>query len=196
MIDLDKLNKVFPKAYFDMACGCVEPGYDDNPVILANWNHVPDKVFTNLESKGFSCEWLDEWITCSDCGKAFRTSPDSWEWQMSGVILDGEALCLECLDPIEYMESLENNPKKALTTAVSDKYNPTKYGYKLVNDDFESGWYGTTDNPVEVLKQAQQKQQGKYLFAITSQGQFAINFALYRKVIAQEITKPENLIQV
>ena len=80
-VNLDKLSKIFPKAYFDCAVGCAEPGYDDKPVLLANWNHVPNVVFDRLEALGYACEWYDAWATCSECGKAVRTSPNSYSWQ-------------------------------------------------------------------------------------------------------------------
>ena len=180
-IDFDKLEKQFPKAYFDFASGCVEPGYDDKPVILANWNHVSDKVFDNLEKKGFSCEWSDEWITCDSCYKVFRSSPSSYSWQMSGIIRDGGALCLECLDPWEYYQFLENNPKQAVTWPIAEKYSPTEYGYTLVQSDYENGFHpGQNSDPKEILSGAlKQNPNGKFLFVMDGQGQFDIEFSLY-----------------
>ena len=59
-INYQRLENAFPNAYFDFAAGCAEPGYNDLPVILAKWNHVPDKTFEALERHGFACEWSDE----------------------------------------------------------------------------------------------------------------------------------------
>ncbi len=47
-LDLDKLSKIYPNAYFDMYFGCNEPGYDDQIMLLANWNHVPNHVFDKI----------------------------------------------------------------------------------------------------------------------------------------------------
>lgn len=130
-INYDRLDAAFPQAYFDYAPGCSEPGYDDKPVILANWNHVPNKTFDALERAGYSCEWSDEWIACDNCYKVFRASPDCYHWQMAGIICDGYALCLDCIDPYEYYPELENNHRKAVTINIADKYPPEDYGYKM-----------------------------------------------------------------
>ena len=186
-INIAKLERIYPDAYIDIAPGCVEPGYDDAPVILADWNRIPDRVFQALERAGFLCEWLDEWITCSECGKAFRVVPDCYHWQMAGIIGDGEARCLDCIDPEEYMESIENNPRKALTLPVLERYAPEDYGYTLVKKGYENGMFeGQSDDPRMILKAAREKDpKGRYLFAMTDQGQFDIEFALYVKDVEE-----------
>ena len=123
-------------------------------------------------------------IICDDCGKGFRCSPSSYGWQMYGIILDGYCLCGDCVDPVEYLESIENDPKKALTSILLDKHDPEKYGYKLFKDDFENGLHpGQNDSPDDILKQAiLEHPKGKFIFAMTSQGQFDIYFSIYKKV--------------
>jgi len=184
-IDFDKLDKIFPNAYFDSAAGCSEPGYDDNPVILADWNHVSNKTFDSLENKGFSCEWMDEWIMCDECYKVFRSSPNSYDWQMFGVICDGYVLCGSCLseDPIDYLESLENNPHSALTHMLLDVIDPSNYGYTLNQNGFENGWHpGQNDDPKKILEDMlENNPDNKYIFAMTGQGQFDVEFAIYKK---------------
>lgn len=179
-LNLDRLDRIYPKAYFDVACGCNEPGYNDKPVLLADWNHVPNKVYNRLEALGFACEWSDEWATCSECGKAVRTLPNSYSWQPAYELGDGELLCLECLNPEEHYAKLENNSRRAATTEIAFRYPPEDYGYSLVEEDFESGFYGS-DNPETILANAQANQPGRYVFVMTDQGQFSIGFALYRK---------------
>lgn len=184
-LDLVKLDHIFPGAYFSLAVGCAEPGYDDKPVITADWNNVPQVVFDRLEALGFSCEWLDEWVMCDQCGRAFRSSPDSYHWQMSGIIDDMGCLCLDCIDPESYFEGLENNPRAAITWPIFERYNPSNYGYVLAQDKFENGFYeGQTDDPAKILAYYQDHCPGRYLFAMTDQGQFDIEFSLYKKVEA------------
>jgi hypothetical protein len=78
--------------------GYAEPGYDEpkRGVLLANWNHFARDIDRVLERMGFAIEWEDEWSTCSDCYKVFRTSPDSMCWTPSYVMGDGEIWCKEC----------------------------------------------------------------------------------------------------
>jgi len=182
-LDLDKLSKIYPNAYFDMYFGCNEPGYDDQIMLLANWNHVPNHVFDKLESLGFMCEWSDEWSSCSECGKGIRTSPNSYEWAPAYQLGDGEILCLDCIDPSEYYESLENNPNRAVTTEIAHKYPPEDYGYTLVTDDYVNGFHpGQDDDPKVILKNVLTEfPENRYLFVITFKAQFDMGFALYRK---------------
>jgi hypothetical protein len=180
-LHLDRLDRIYPQAHFDLALGCAEPGYEDQPVLLADWNHVPQRVSDALESLGFLCEWVDEWATCSECGKAIRTNPDSYNWQPAYWLTECEIFCLECLSPKDYYTGLENNPSRAATTTIAFEYPPEDYGYKLVADNYESGFYGCNDNPPTILAAAQAERPGRYIFVMTDQGQFSIDFALYRR---------------
>lgn len=49
-----------------------------------------------LEALGHYCQWSDEWTTCSDCNRAVRTQPNSYDWEPSYHMGDGELLCLDC----------------------------------------------------------------------------------------------------
>src|SRR5262245_37954667 len=72
------------------ASGYAEPGYHDpdNGVLFANWNVFPRGFDRVLEQAGYAVEWSDEWSTCEDCGKAVRTSPNSYGWQRSYELID------------------------------------------------------------------------------------------------------------
>lgn len=181
----------FVREWFDKhenvmtASGCSEPGYDDKPVILADWNDIPSEEFDALEAAGYSCEWEDEWLVCDSCYKAFRSSPDSYSWEMYGIIGDGDCTCGDCIDMPEYLESLENHPTKALTCSLFYHYKPVEqYGYKLIQDDYENGFYeGQNDDPKTILKSLLDKNPaGRYLFVIDGQGQFDISFSVYKKL--------------
>jgi len=87
--------------YTQLVDGCCEPGYDDKPVVLGNWNsetrwdgekritvnNVMPRIAKLLEKLGYEVEWEDEWTTCEDCGKATRSQPDSYSWQPSYAII-------------------------------------------------------------------------------------------------------------
>jgi hypothetical protein len=178
-----KTSQVLEDNNANFANGCAEPGYDDKPVIMANWNNIEGAIFDELESEGFACEWEDEWIVCDTCNKAFRSSPNSYGWEMFGAIFDGFALCGDCIDPDEYLESIENKPRKALTCSLLRVIDPTDHGYTLVNDEYENGFHpGQNDDPAKILADLlADDPHGKYVFAITGQGQFDIDFAVYRK---------------
>ena len=181
--NLEKIIEKYGRAYLEAYPGCVEPRYDDKPVILGDWNHVPGKVFDMLERNGYSCEWLDEWSSCGNCGKVFRTSPNSYHWQPAYWMTEGDITCLECLDPQEYYESLENHPSKCATDTILNKYPIENYGYELVKDDYQNGWHeGMNDDPKTILKAAQENKPGKYIFVLDEQSQFYITFSLYRKM--------------
>lgn len=184
-INLDRLDKVFPNAYFQAANGCAETGYDDKPVIMADWNHVRPGVFEKIEALGFACEWGDEWATCTGCGKAVRTSPNSYDWQRSYVIYEGELLCLDCVNPSEYVESLHNNTDAALTNEFTHKYPLEDYGYEQVNEEsFTNGMHpGHNDSPTGILNALlRDNPDGLYVFALDYTNQFEAGFSVYRKV--------------
>ncbi len=80
--------------YLDSAHDYAEPGYSTGElgILFSNWND--EGFWDRLENKyvvvcqfmprlakvaehaGYEIEWSDEWDTCSDCCKAFRTQAD------------------------------------------------------------------------------------------------------------------------
>lgn len=93
------VNMVFAPAY------AAQQGYDsDQPrhgVLMANWNHLPRNLDKLLEKAGYAVEWSDEWTICDDCGKALRTSPDSYFWEPAYTMDDsGSCLCRACEEPV------------------------------------------------------------------------------------------------
>ena len=184
-LNIEKLEKLYPDAYIEYYLGCVEPGYDDFPALLANWNHVPNKVFSGLERLGFLVDWSDEYICCDECYKVFRCKANSYGWSMFGYIFDGFAICGECLPNCtdDYIVELTNNPRKAITPALEGIVNLESRGYTQVNGEFVNGLHpGQTDNPEKILNALLNNDpQGKFIFAISGVGQFDINFVVYKK---------------
>lgn len=88
----------------------------EGPVIVGDWNdrdrwdpetqtrvvtdRTPSRALAILErltpNAGY---WSDEYLRC-DCGKGFRTSPDSYSFRQEdyGVIWDGDWACADCIE--------------------------------------------------------------------------------------------------
>ena len=165
-----------------------DPGDSDGMHIAANWNNVSDyrkpeglRILSDLPSRlcnifekmGIAVEWNDEVSSCSDCGKMIRTSPDSYSWQPSFVVGDGEILCHECVEnePEEHLESLEGQWGACNTIA---SINPADHGYVRVNDEpYESGFHtGMNDDPKQVANMMKIKGIERFLFSLDENSQF------------------------
>lgn len=159
-----------------------EPGYSnpEKAILFNNWNYFSADVTDLLEKYGYSIEWEDEWSTCEECGKAVRTSPDSYGWQPSYFIMnDCELFCKDCVPMDEYLESLEDKP----TRALNDHVNPADYGYVKLEGDFENGFHpGQNANPREIYKRLHDAGHKRLLFNIDSVGQFDMYFSIWEKV--------------
>lgn len=167
-----------------------EPGYTnpDKAILFANWNIFSNDATNLLEKYGYDIQWSDEWSTCGDCGKAVRTSPDSYGWQPSYVIMnDCEIVCIECLkdDPTDYLQSIEDNPKQALNLRGID---PSQHGYELIKGEFESGMHqGQNDKPEKIFAELVQAGHKRILFSVDTVGQFDMQFSVWKHI--QEVTE-------
>lgn len=212
--------------------GCSEAGYDDIPVVAADWNG-PSKYWNRfdhkyegrtdiltdsglrrkkmanlaklveyLEKKGAAqLQWEDEWMACSDCYKAVRSSPDSYCWEPSYVwTSDCEIVCRNCWenfidDIIDYYKSDEHY-------GFSNKALPSDFCEILENQGFtcwqdrkpweneescahyETGWHpGQNDDPKKVFAEIM-KDSGDWevIFVITSRGQFDIGWSAFTRL--------------
>lgn len=82
-----------------------EPGYNQpkNGVVFANWNRFPQDFDTLLEWAGYAVEWSDEWTTCDECQRAFRTVGDSYGWKPAGRFIEGTGeLCIDCAEAVGF----------------------------------------------------------------------------------------------
>jgi len=181
------------------APGYAEPGYTDpeNAILFSNWNYFPRDIDKQLE--GYELEWEDEWSTCYHCGKAFRTSPDSYCWQPAYVALnDCELICRNCLkeNPSwveEYLEELEDNPRQALN---NPDINPAEFGYVKLEGDFESGFHpGQTADPKKIFKRLEEAGHKRILFQIDDVGQFDTRFSVWKKKPEEENESTEAGLQ-
>lgn len=177
-----------------------EPGYSDpaGGILFGNWNdHAGSKDrkrFCDIaEHAGFELEWSDEWSTCGDCGKAFRTSPDSYGWMASYNYTDGDLICVECLtdDPAGHLATLEDDPTTANTIS---RINPGDHGYVRYNGDFENGFHpGQTDDPAQITKTMQALGLSRIIFNLESVGQFDVRFSAWYVPAEDEDDDTEDL---
>lgn len=176
--------------------GYSEPGYrtpESGIIATGNWNDVtkyvngnritisdyPSRIASLFEKLGVEIEWSDEWTTCGSCSKLVRTSADSYGWQPSYVMYDGELECAECIaeHPEDHLESLEGNTNSCNTISSID---PTDHGYVKFNEDsYESGWYGVNDDPKKIAEILRAKGISRFLFQLDENQQFCSRFSVY-----------------
>jgi hypothetical protein len=131
------------------------------------------------EMLGDSWGFMDEYTCCSGCGKILRTSPAHYGWTPDYVVFDCSILCKDCLDITEYLESIENDPKKA--NQVYTEAEILEAGYSRINvDDYEAGMHGVHDDPTAVYESLRYMHNA-IIFSITEVSQFSISFAVYSK---------------
>jgi hypothetical protein len=152
-------------------------------VLMSNWNDWSNAAVDLLERAGYGIEWEDEWSTCDNCGGAIRIQPDSYSWQPTYFDFpDGDRLCRECVDLEDYLESIEDDPKKCCFAWAVD---PAEHDYELVTGpgEFESGFHeGQNDNPETVLVNLHKRGIRRVVFRIASSGQFDVAFEAWAKI--------------
>jgi len=194
----DTILAIVNKAGYDIrfADGCSEPGDEDKPIVLGNWNErtrydCHGRCITNndtmpriakiLEKLGYQCEWEDEWAVCDECGKAIRIVPNSYSWKPSyWSPEDCGIICHNCVkaNPEYYLEWLNGNEKHCLTLDID----LTKYGYSLYRNNYENGWHdGQDDDPAAIAEYLRGNEITDFIFVLDSVGQFDINFSVWVK---------------
>ena len=182
-----------------------EPGYKTEVgIVFGNWNTVgeydkikkeridlpignlPKRLAKIFERLGFEVEWSDEWSTCYDCGKAFRTSGDSYFWKPSYAILhECDLLCKDCIEesPDDYIEELTNDPKRCMTFDID----LSKFGFELYNEkSYESGWHpDQTDSPEKVWKELRTKGFD-VIFVLDENSQFYSTWSAWVKKLESD----------
>jgi len=175
--------------------GCAEPGHDDKPVALANWNeqthwngeqHIVDndimpRIAKLLEKLGYVIEWGDEWFTCEGCYKAIRSQGDSYHWIPSYWYSDGCGVyCHECVksNPVGYLEELSGNHNRCETLGIP----LDKYGYRLYGGNYATGWHpGQDADPSEIAKELREQGIADFIFALDENSQFYCTFSVWIK---------------
>lgn len=170
------------------ANGYAEPGYQDpaKGILFADWNIFARGIDSILERYGYELEWEDEWSTCGDCGKAVRTSGNSYHWQPHYVIMNEcELVCLECVDWPAYLESIEDDPRSACMAECD----PSDHGYRRISDrnEYENGFHpGQNDDPAKILKALQDRGHSGIVFRLSETSQFYVRFEVYEREETEE----------
>jgi hypothetical protein len=171
--------------------GIAEKGYDDIPMICANWNKKKLSKILNWGEKYFEGEvefgWDDEWIACGECYKAVRTIPTHYGWTPS-YMWAGECDII-CHNHYEdYAEDIIEYYKNETNKAVNLDFYPIlkKNGFVCYSPDeycqkFETGWHrGQDDDPDKVAKDIEENLPGyDYIFKIDSVGQFDVHWSVF-----------------
>ena len=189
-VSIDKILDWADRNYkdIDFYPGCAEMGYEDKPVIAANWNNL--KALGNYIENAYDdieLEWSDEWSYCNDCYKAIRISPDSYGWESSYVwISDCEIICHECIknDPGALIDEYKNDTDRAVPSWAYDLIE--KEGFICYSPDeycktFETGFHpGQNDDPKEVAKDIESNLPGyDFIFKINAVGQFDVEWSVF-----------------
>lgn len=116
-----------------------EPGYSnpDKLILVANWNYFPRDVDSILERYGYSIEWSDEWDMCGNCGKVFRTKPDSFDWTPSFAFVEDDLLCHDCARPV-MLASIGSRCEDALQLALDENRTADASDWQLAIDTLDA----------------------------------------------------------
>lgn len=163
-----------------------EPGYTnpERAILFGNWNYVSKGVGNWLEEQGFELEWEDEWITLND-GKAYRTSPNSYDWTPS-YVMDEEGNYYTKDDHDGTIEALamtdKGHPARLLPDWVTDDELKAEGFVKVEGDDREIGWHpGQKDTPLKDAVPLFDKGAEAVVFRHTEQSQFYIKWDVWAK---------------
>ena len=157
-------------------------------IVLANWNHTPDKLMNYIEDLGIHAHWIDEFTSCSECGNFMQTSPDCYSWTPNYITTDYGYVCRDCIEnditiitDNEYQNSpFIDNDDKVLPVWTIELIE--KEGFVCYEGNFESGLHSyQTDTAEKILKAIKEIDINKFdrLWVIDGTGQFDIDFSLY-----------------
>lgn len=166
-----------------------EMGYskenEDKPILFANWNPLYEKYPNVMEyiENNYNFEWSDEWIIDYNNDKCYRCVGDSYGWEQQFRIIDGELLTPDC-DPeewIDYAKIDQNNnyEMRALPSFLDIDLND--YGFELMDDYLENGWYGRNDDPQAISDDLFKQGFEEVIFVLQGVVQFAIHFEVWAK---------------
>lgn len=202
--DKDSLKEDYDeKAFYDACnngdiyCTLAKDEDDKDFLIVDGWKDVSkiqkalksdfepkDKYDTSVLDDYIQWGFSDEYAVCDKTGKLIRTEPDSYSWTPDFFVNDrtGEIVCGDYVrdNPEEYIEWLLSNPEERANTILSED-DLEAAGFEKVEGDYESGWYDRNDSPAEILEKAREEYpDALFIFNITGQGQFAIQYDLWK----------------
>lgn len=166
-----------------------EMGYkkenEDKPILLANWNPFYDKYPNVMEyiEEHYNFEWSDEWVIDYNNDKCYRCVGDSYGWEQQFRFTDGELLTPDC-DPeewIDYVKIDQNNNYEMRVLPSFLDIDLNEYGFKLMDDDLENGWYDRNDDPQRISEDLFKQGFEEVIFVLQGVSQFATRFEAWAK---------------
>lgn len=185
-----------------------EPGYSQprRGVLLTDWNRGADTIARRLELRGmpqeqaerralrvwralesrlerlgYSLEWSDEWIVdWHHGGKAYRTQPDSWDWEPRVRVIDGDFLTPED-DPEDWIDDSMNDEGRPLPSWF-DASELELRGFKVwEQEDKQVGFHPGQDETPDKFCPALREEGFDYVLQITSRGQFDCRYRIWTR---------------
>lgn len=173
------LNTLMEQHHAEVCSDYGEPGYHSpaQGVVLANWNDISKRIGDYLEEAGFELEWSDEWVIDHNNDKAYRTSPDGYNWQSSVAYTDGGDLLTPDDDISEWVEEFQDT-RRALPARIEpaelEELGFVRFGPE---EPYESGFHpGQNDDPEAIIKQAHKAGAEHVVFRIPEVSQFYLRF--------------------
>ncbi len=134
-----------------------EPGYRDpeKQIVFANWNYIPSNLSEYIEDAGYSIEWSDEWLINGSDNKAYRTKPDSHDWEPSySITNDGEIITIhdtadDWIDHamvLSHVQEVMHSVPSAVDLIDNDS------DLYFIDEKYSIGFGGGDDAPVEIAK--------------------------------------------
>lgn len=167
--------------YEDPECGLIASGdwndadeYDRETDKRITTSDLPSRLANVFRKLGIELEWCDEWTGCHSCCRALRTRPDDHSWKPCYIEDDGAALCLECVDVEEYLESLEGDSTKR------SLFDPSEHEYVLIQGGFEAGVHPGQDADPELIgKLLSTADIKRFVFCVSETGQFDLTYSVW-----------------
>lgn len=159
-------------------------------ILFANWNDYSQRIQDYLEAAGYALEWLDQWVIDYGHSKAYRISPNSYDWVCQVTFTDdGELLTPD--SPIEdwthhFAITDHTQPIKALPShIIANQLKELEFKKLRKSKElstFESGFHpGQDDQPENIAKVLFDQGYSEIVFKIESSGQFDIEFSAWAR---------------
>lgn len=190
-----------------------EPGYNQpaRGVLLADWNRAEEAIArrwmdrgmpqeqaenrarrvwraleSRLESMDYSLEWSDEWIVDYDHGaaKAYRTKPDSWDWEPRVRVIDGDFLTPDD-DAGAWIADAINEEDRPLPSWFDDN-ELERRGFKVwEQEDKQVGFHPGQNETPDKFCPALREEGFEYVLQITGRGQFDCRYRIWTRKEAE-----------
>lgn len=159
-----------------------ETGYQDPEsglILFANWNNVPKGLRKWLQAQGCELEWSDEWVIDYKNDKAYRCSPDCYQWEPQFLVGDGDYIFPDdgAQAFIEECQMLDKaHPQRCLPSWVQPA-DLEEAGFQLAEGRLENGWHhGQTDDPEKISADLFKRGAEAVVFRKLENSQFYIAF--------------------